>query len=149
PRNAERGRRAEARRHPLHRAHRRARNPGGASGDCTRKRRPLLLRTHRSSAEPGLPRPRLAARERAQEARYHGLVDNGRDRVHPPRLAPLRRLVSAARVSFASPFMLLALLVVPAILVLALVVDRRGARFPVAFTNLELLAEVVENHRSW
>jgi Ca-activated chloride channel homolog len=51
--------------------------------------------------------------------------------------------------SFASPLFLLALLVVPAVLVFALASERRRARFPVAFTNLELLAGLVEEHRSW
>jgi Ca-activated chloride channel family protein len=52
-------------------------------------------------------------------------------------------------VSFQSPLFLLALLVVPAILVFAIVVDRRRARYPVAFTNLELLAGLAEQRRSW
>jgi len=52
-------------------------------------------------------------------------------------------------VSFSSPVMLLALLLVPAVLLFALVVDRRRARYPLAFTNLELLAGVVEQRRSW
>jgi Ca-activated chloride channel homolog len=52
-------------------------------------------------------------------------------------------------VSFASPFMLLALLVVPAVLAIALAVDRRAARYPVAFTNLELLAKLVISRRPW
>jgi Ca-activated chloride channel homolog len=52
-------------------------------------------------------------------------------------------------VSFSSPLMLLALLVVPAALLFALVVDRRRARYAVSFTNLELLAGVAEEKRSW
>jgi Ca-activated chloride channel homolog len=51
--------------------------------------------------------------------------------------------------NFQSPLFLLALLAVPAALVWALVVDRRRARYPVAFTNLEVLASVVEERRSW
>jgi Ca-activated chloride channel homolog len=51
--------------------------------------------------------------------------------------------------SFASPVFLLALLVVPAAFVFALVIDRRRARYPVAFTNLELLAGLVQQRRSW
>src|SRR5581483_11349631 len=51
--------------------------------------------------------------------------------------------------SFTSPLLLLALLVVPAVLVFAIVVDRRRARYPVAFTNMELLAGLVERRRSW
>ncbi len=50
--------------------------------------------------------------------------------------------------SFLSPFMLLTLLVVPAVLAVALAVDRRRSRYPLAFTNLELLAGVVEEKRS-
>jgi len=45
--------------------------------------------------------------------------------------------------------MLLALLVVPAVLAIALAVDRRRARYPVAFTNLELLADLVGSRRAW
>ncbi|HEY8646404.1 MAG TPA: VWA domain-containing protein [Gaiellaceae bacterium] len=51
--------------------------------------------------------------------------------------------------SFTSPWLLLALLIVPATLALALWLDRRRARYAVAFTNLELLASVVGTRRSW
>jgi Ca-activated chloride channel family protein len=50
--------------------------------------------------------------------------------------------------SFISPLYLLTLLVVPAVLALALFVDRRRSNYPLAFTNLELLAGVVERRRS-
>jgi Ca-activated chloride channel homolog len=52
-------------------------------------------------------------------------------------------------VSFTSPWLLLALLIVPATLALALWLDRRRARYAVAFTNLELLASVAGTRRSW
>jgi Ca-activated chloride channel family protein len=51
--------------------------------------------------------------------------------------------------SFTSPYWLLALLLVPALLVFALVVDRRRSRYPVTFTNLELLAGLVQERRMW
>lgn len=51
--------------------------------------------------------------------------------------------------SFASPWLLLALLIVPAVLALALWLDRRRARYAVAFTNLELLASVATPRRPW
>ena len=51
--------------------------------------------------------------------------------------------------SFSSPLLLLALLVVPAALIFAVVIDRRRSRYPVSFTNLELLAGLVEQRRSW
>ncbi len=52
--------------------------------------------------------------------------------------------------SFASPFFLLALLLVPVVLGLALWVDRRRARYAVAFTNLDLLASVATQiRRPW
>jgi Ca-activated chloride channel family protein len=50
-------------------------------------------------------------------------------------------------VSFSSPLALLALLVVPAVVALALLLDRRRARYPVAYTNLELLAGLVSGRR--
>jgi Ca-activated chloride channel family protein len=50
-------------------------------------------------------------------------------------------------VSFTSPWLLLALLIVPATLALALWLDRRRARYAVAFTNLELLAAVAGTRR--
>jgi Ca-activated chloride channel homolog len=50
-------------------------------------------------------------------------------------------------VSFSSPWLLLVLLVVPAVLALAWWLDGRRARYPVAFTNLDLLASVAEGHR--
>jgi len=52
-------------------------------------------------------------------------------------------------VSFSSPLLLLALLVVPAIFAYALAIDRRRSRYAVAFTNLEVLAAVVDRRRSW
>jgi len=51
--------------------------------------------------------------------------------------------------NFQSPAFLLALILVPAVLAFALIVDRRRARYPVAFTNLEVLAGVVEQRRAW
>lgn len=50
--------------------------------------------------------------------------------------------------SFQSPLMLLFLLLVPAVLVFALWVDRRRARYAVAFTNLDVLASVAPGSRS-
>jgi Ca-activated chloride channel family protein len=50
-------------------------------------------------------------------------------------------------VSFDSPLYLLVLLVVPAALITAFITDRRRARYPVAFTNLELLAGLVNKRR--
>ncbi len=49
--------------------------------------------------------------------------------------------------SFGSPLFLLALLVVPLALVLAIVADRRKARFPVTFTNLGVLAGIAPARR--
>jgi Ca-activated chloride channel homolog len=51
--------------------------------------------------------------------------------------------------SFSSPWLLLALLIVPLTLAFALWLDRRRARYAVAFTNLELLAAVAGPRRSW
>ncbi|MBA3843736.1 MAG: VWA domain-containing protein [Actinobacteria bacterium] len=49
--------------------------------------------------------------------------------------------------TFASPWLLPVLLLVPAVLVLALVFDRRRARYTVAFTNIDLLASVATTTR--
>jgi Ca-activated chloride channel family protein len=49
--------------------------------------------------------------------------------------------------SFGSPWLLLVLLLVPAVLAYALWLDRRRARYAVAFTNLELLAAVAATSR--
>jgi Ca-activated chloride channel family protein len=51
--------------------------------------------------------------------------------------------------SFTSPWFLFALLAVPAVLVFAVLMDRRRSRYPLMFTNLELLAGLVEQRRSW
>lgn len=52
--------------------------------------------------------------------------------------------------TFASPGFLLALLVVPVVLIVAILADRSRARFPVSFTNLDLLAGLaVKRHRAW
>ena len=52
--------------------------------------------------------------------------------------------------TFGSPYFLLALLIVPAVLVAAVATARRGARYPVAFTNLAVLADVVAaRRRAW
>ena len=50
-------------------------------------------------------------------------------------------------VSFASPWLLPLLLVVPAALVFALWLDRRRSRYAVAFTNLDVLASVAPKRR--
>jgi Ca-activated chloride channel family protein len=50
--------------------------------------------------------------------------------------------------SFASPALLAALLIVPVTLIFVVLVHRRRARHPIAFTNLDLLASVVETRRS-
>src|SRR5579862_1434264 len=50
--------------------------------------------------------------------------------------------------SFASPFLLLVLLIVPLTLIFLIVQRRRRARYQIAFTNLDLLASVVESRRS-
>jgi Ca-activated chloride channel homolog len=52
-------------------------------------------------------------------------------------------------VSFSSPWLLLALLIVPATLALAVWLDRRRARYAVSFTNLEVLASVAQARRPW
>ena len=49
--------------------------------------------------------------------------------------------------SFASPWLLLGLLLVPAVVAAALWFDRRQTRYPVAFTNLEVLAAVAGTRR--
>ena len=51
--------------------------------------------------------------------------------------------------SFTWPYVLVALLLVPAVIVLAWWLDRRRARYAVAFTNLELLAAVAGTRRPW
>jgi len=51
--------------------------------------------------------------------------------------------------TFASPWFLLVLLIVPATLAGALWLERGRARYAVAFTNLDLLASVIEKRRAW
>jgi Ca-activated chloride channel family protein len=51
--------------------------------------------------------------------------------------------------SFASPALLFALLVVPLTVAFLVLLQRRRARYPIAFTNLEVLASVVEKRWSW
>jgi Ca-activated chloride channel homolog len=50
-------------------------------------------------------------------------------------------------VTFAGPYLLLLLLIVPAVAVAAWWLERRRAQYAVAFTNLDLLASVVERRR--
>jgi Ca-activated chloride channel family protein len=53
-------------------------------------------------------------------------------------------------VSFREPLFLVGLLVVPLLLLFAILVDRRRAKYPVAYTNLDVLASVVgEERRPW
>ena len=51
--------------------------------------------------------------------------------------------------TFAQPLLLLSLLVVPLVILLYLLAQRRRARYAVKFTNMEVLASVVSKHRSW
>jgi Ca-activated chloride channel family protein len=52
-------------------------------------------------------------------------------------------------VTFASPWLLITLLLVPATLLGALWFEKRRARYAVAFTNLDVLASVAEKRRPW
>jgi len=51
--------------------------------------------------------------------------------------------------TFASPYLLPVLIVVPLVAMLAWWLQRRRARYTVAFTNLEVLAGVAKGRRSW
>ncbi|MBV8079882.1 MAG: VWA domain-containing protein [Actinobacteria bacterium] len=51
--------------------------------------------------------------------------------------------------SFASPIFLVTLAIVPLTLIYLYVQQRRKARYAIAFTNLDVLASVVKEHRSW
>ena len=51
--------------------------------------------------------------------------------------------------SFTWPYVLFVLVLIPGLLALARWLDRRRARYAVAFTNLELLAAVAGTRRSW
>lgn len=51
--------------------------------------------------------------------------------------------------SFATPLLLLALLVLPLLVLLYRWIQRRPARYAVRYTNLDVLAGVVESTRSW
>jgi Ca-activated chloride channel homolog len=51
--------------------------------------------------------------------------------------------------SFASPGFLLALLIVPLTVAFLVIMNRRRARYAIAFTNLEVLTAVVEQRRAW
>jgi len=52
-------------------------------------------------------------------------------------------------VSFASPILLVVLAVVPLTLLFLIVQRRRRARYAIAFTNLDVLASVVQQKRTW
>jgi Ca-activated chloride channel family protein len=52
-------------------------------------------------------------------------------------------------VTFSSPYFLLLLLLAPATLAVSLWLDRRRARYAVAFTNLDVLASVAPRRRRW
>jgi Ca-activated chloride channel homolog len=52
-------------------------------------------------------------------------------------------------VSFEQPLFLLALLVVPLVVILYVLAQRRRARYAVKFTNMGVLASVVSTRRSW
>jgi Ca-activated chloride channel family protein len=52
--------------------------------------------------------------------------------------------------NFGSPLLLLTLLAIPVLIALALLASRRRAKYPLAFTNLDLLAEIApKRHRVW
>ena len=51
--------------------------------------------------------------------------------------------------SFASPLLLLTLLVIPLVVGLYLLAQRRRARYAVTFTNMDVLASVVGSSRPW
>jgi Ca-activated chloride channel homolog len=61
----------------------------------------------------------------------------------------MSKLTSIHQLTFVSPHYLWALLVVPLLLVIAVGIRRRRARYRVTYTNLTVLGAVVEKRRSW
>src|SRR5581483_8741896 len=53
------------------------------------------------------------------------------------------------QMSFASPLFLLVLVLVPLTLLYLFLLRRRRARYAIAYTNMDVLASVVKQHRSW
>jgi Ca-activated chloride channel homolog len=52
--------------------------------------------------------------------------------------------------AFGSPLLLLSLLAIPVLIAIAIVASRRRAKFPLAYTNLDLLAGITpKRHRAW
>jgi Ca-activated chloride channel family protein len=51
--------------------------------------------------------------------------------------------------SFASPAFLFALLIVPLTIAFLVIMNRRRARYAISYTNLDVLASVVEERRAW
>jgi Ca-activated chloride channel homolog len=52
-------------------------------------------------------------------------------------------------VTFGDPYLLATLVVVPLVLAIVLISERRPSRHPMSFTNVALLAAVVAGRRSW
>src|SRR5262249_16984183 len=75
-------------------------------------------------------------RERSAAARRAGRAADRREVRH--------------RMTFGTPLLLLTLLAIPLIVAGAIIVNRRRAKFPLAFTNLDLLGDFArERHRAW
>src|SRR5262249_54182637 len=139
---------------------------GGGDRPRARGLRALLRRGPRRRRR-GTPRG-VAARRAACRARPRPERQSTRRRlrllaaVAPARVAAIARAprrgrfdrrvrgtARAGRMSFASPVWLLGLLAVPALLVFFRSISRRPARNAVAFTNIDLLADVASRPSRW
>ena len=68
---------------------------------------------------------------------------------HPGRAPGARDLRQGSELSFATPWLLLGLLLLPLIVLGYRLLQRRPGRYAVRYTNLDVLASVVDSTRSW
>ena len=109
----------------------------------------VAFRTRRPPSLSTLGSVRATPRRYRPTRRRRGALRDHAARERAGRGADSRRLREGPKLSFATPLLLLGLLLLPAIVLAYRRLQRRPTKYAVRYTNLDVLAGVVESTWSW
>ena len=109
----------------------------------------VALRTKRPPSLAALGSVRATSRPRGETRGHERPLRDHPAPEHPHRAPGTRDLRAGSELSFATPLLLLGLLLIPLILLAYRFLQRRPGRYAVRYTNMDVLASVVDTTRSW